>query len=100
MVETWPKLVITDAFSVVTPLMSNLPQQCFVPGGCPFEVTGVDYEGPIMTASRPGGGCRLVKVYIAIFICFTTKVAHLKLVGDLTTHNYLLALYRFISRRG
>ena len=86
--------------NVVTPLMGNLPQQRLHQGGYPFENVGVDYAGPIMCASRQGRGCRLVKVYVAIFICFTTKAIHLELVGDLTSNKYLLALYRFISRRG
>ncbi|KAJ0176241.1 hypothetical protein K1T71_008415 [Dendrolimus kikuchii] len=53
-----------------------------------------------MIASRQGRGCRLLKVYICIFVCFTTKAIHLELVGDLTSKCYLLALRRFISRRG
>ncbi|XP_048481952.1 uncharacterized protein LOC125489627 [Plutella xylostella] len=85
---------------VVTPLMGNLPQQRFLPGGFPFESVGVDYAGPIMSASRQGRGCRLVKVYICIFVCFTTKAIHLELVGDLTSNTYLLAMRRFIARRG
>ncbi|XP_022834206.1 uncharacterized protein LOC111361970 [Spodoptera litura] len=79
--------------------MGNLPSERLRPG-YPFESTGVDYAGPIMCASRQGRGCRLVKVYIAIFICFTTKAIHLELVGDLSSNSYLLALHRFISRRG
>ncbi|XP_052758555.1 uncharacterized protein LOC128202398 [Galleria mellonella] len=85
---------------VVTPLMGNLPQQRLLSGGYPFMTVGVDYAGPIMCANRQGRGCRLVKVYIAVFVCFTTKAIHLELVGDLTSNNYLLALRRFISRRG
>lgn len=88
------------AGKTLTPLMGNLPQQRILPGGYPFECTGVDYAGPIMAASRQGRGCRLVKVYIAIFVCFTTKAIHLELVSDLTSDKYLLALFRFISRRG
>ncbi|XP_059049911.1 uncharacterized protein LOC131844930 [Achroia grisella] len=84
---------------IATPLMGNLPQQRLLPG-YPFECVGVDYAGPIMSASRQGRGCRLMKVYIAIFVCFTTKAIHLELVGDLTSNKYLMALYRFISRRG
>lgn len=85
---------------VFTPLMGNLPQQRVQPGGYPFESVGVDYAGPVTVASRTGRGCRLIKSYIAIFVCFTTKAVHLELVGDLTSNNYLLALRRFISRRG
>lgn len=82
------------------PLMGNLPQQRIKPGGYPFESVGVDYAGPVVVASRTGRGCRLTKSYIGIFVCFTTKAVHLELVGDLTSNNYLLALRRFISRRG
>lgn len=84
---------------VVTPLMGNLPKQR-LSADYPFANVGVDYAGPIMCASRQGRGCRLVKVYIALFICFATKAIHLELVGDLTSNSYLLALRRFISRRG
>ncbi|XP_063824326.1 uncharacterized protein LOC135073976 [Ostrinia nubilalis] len=82
------------------PLMGNLPQQRLQPGGYPFDSVGVDYAGPMAVANRTGRGCRLTKSYIAIFVCFTTKAVHLELVGDLTSKNYLLALRRFISRRG
>lgn len=83
------------------PLMGNLPQQRLEPGGYAFEsAAGVDYAGPVSCASRTGRGCRLIKSYIAIFVCFTTKAVHLELVGNLTSNNYLLALRRFISRRG
>ncbi|CAK1597961.1 unnamed protein product [Parnassius mnemosyne] len=85
---------------VSNPLMGNLPQQRLLSGGFPFETVGVDYAGPVMSATRQGRGCRLVKVYICIFVCFTTKAIHLELVGDLTSNNYLLALRRFIARRG
>lgn len=61
---------------------------------------GVDYAGPITAISRQGRGSRTIKVYIAIFICFATKAIHLELVGDLTSHSFLSALRRFISRRG
>lgn len=52
-----------------------------------------------MCASCSGRGCRLVKVYVAIFICFTTKSSHLELVGDVTSSSYLLCLHRFIAKR-
>ncbi|XP_061717053.1 uncharacterized protein LOC133524913 [Cydia pomonella] len=85
---------------VLSPLMGNLPKTRLSPEGHVFVNVGVDYAGPINSASRQGRGCRIVKVYIAIFICFTTKAIHLELVGDLTSNNYLMALNRFMSRRG
>lgn len=85
---------------VIAPLMGDLPRQRLTSDGYPFENVGVDYAGPVSCASRTGRGCRLIKSYIAIFVCFTTKAVHLELVSDLTSNNYLLALRRFISRRG
>ncbi|KAJ8710935.1 hypothetical protein PYW08_009450 [Mythimna loreyi] len=84
----------------VSPITGDLPQQRLTPGGFPFETVGVDYAGPIMSASRQGRGCRLTKVYIVLFVCFTTKAVHIELVGDLTSNNFLSVLRRFVSRRG
>lgn len=84
----------------LVPQMGNLPSSRLSPADYPFQNVGVDYAGPIMSASRQGRGCRLVKVYIAIFVCFTTKAVHLELVGDLTSQTFLMALRRFMSRRG
>ncbi|XP_059046734.1 uncharacterized protein LOC131842217 [Achroia grisella] len=83
----------------VSPLMGNLPESRITPGR-PFECVGIDYAGPISSASRQGRGCKIVKVYIAIFVCSKTKAIHIELVGDLTSNSFLCALRRFISRRG
>lgn len=83
----------------LTPIMGNLPANRLDPG-FPFERTGVDYAGPIMILNRKGRGSRLVKGYICLFICFLTKAVHLELVTSLSTDDYILALKRFISRRG
>ncbi|CAG9574686.1 unnamed protein product [Danaus chrysippus] len=88
-----------DTGETVTPTMGYLPQQRLL-AGFPFENIGLDYAGPIQSAVRQGRGTKLVKVYIAIFICFTTKSIHLELVGDLSSNTFILALKRFISRRG
>lgn len=38
---------------IVTPIMGNLPRQRLLPG-YPFEYSGVDYAGPILSANRKG----------------------------------------------
>lgn len=67
-----------------------------------FQTTGVDYAGPILIKPilRKLGGYKLVKSYIALFICFSTKAIHLEVVTDLTSENFIATLKRFIARRG
>ena len=63
----------------------------------PFSLCGLDFAGPILT-KLPGSECQ--KRYIALFICFVTKTIHLELVSNLTKEACILALKRFVSRRG
>ncbi|XP_022181238.1 uncharacterized protein LOC111041324 [Myzus persicae] len=65
----------------------------------PFTNTGVDFAGPLTIRSgirgRPGK-----KAWIAIFVCFSTKAAHIEAVEDLTSSAFIASLRRFCSRRG
>jgi hypothetical protein len=58
-----------------------------------FEVTGVDLAGPLFLK----GG---VKVWIVLFTCAVYRCVHLELVGSLSTEAFILALQKFICRRG
>ena len=40
------------------------------------------------------------QIYGATFTCLSTCAAHIELVVNLSTDNFILALHRFISRRG
>ena len=66
----------------------------------PFSTTGIDYAGPFTLKREHTRKPVLVKSYLAIFVCFATKAVHLELVSDLTTDTFLVALRRFVSRRG
>lgn len=81
-------------------LMGNLPANRVTPSR-PFMLTGVDYAGPVKIKARPGrGNIPIIKGYIALFICLSTKATHIEMVSDLTTDAYIAALRRFIARRG
>ena len=54
------------------PEMGDLSQERISPS-TPFSHTGLDYCGPITT--------KTVKIYVAIFICFSTKAVHLEPVN-------------------
>ncbi|PIC36583.1 hypothetical protein B9Z55_015517 [Caenorhabditis nigoni] len=63
-----------------------------------FTHTGVDFLGPIIT--QRNSSAEQEKAYIALFTCATTRLVHLELVRNLSTDEFLLALSRFMNRRG
>lgn len=79
--------------------MGNLPSD-MTSLEYPFLNTGLDYAGPLLIADRRGRGCKLIKSYICVFVCFAVRAVHLELVSDLTKEAFLAAFSRFISRRG
>ncbi|XP_024875128.1 uncharacterized protein LOC112456671 [Temnothorax curvispinosus] len=80
-------------------IMSELPSYTVTPSK-PFAHSGVDYCGPIHIKSSQLRNAKLVKTYIAIFVCLCTKAVHIELVSSLSTEAFLNALKRFIARRG
>ncbi|XP_075220980.1 uncharacterized protein LOC142324154 [Lycorma delicatula] len=65
-----------------------------------FINTGVDYCGPVYIRPSNKRSVTSVKAYIAVFICFSTKATHLKLVSNLLTDAFLGALKWFMACRG
>ncbi len=79
-------------------VMGDLPYHRVNPSR-PFQRCGIDYAGPInirpMVRSKV-----LLKCWLAIFVCFSTRAIHIEVVSSLTTDCFIAALKRFVSRRG
>ena len=79
--------------------MSNLPEARLAINQPPFTNTGIFYFGHLTvkqgrrTRSTDGTSKRY-------FTCLGTCAVHNELVGNLSTDTFILALRRFISRRG
>nr|CAH7737234.1 unnamed protein product [Callosobruchus chinensis] len=57
---------------ILNPIMGNLPKARF-DGQYPFEITGIDYGGPLLIKDKKGRGAKLTKCYICLFVCFLHK---------------------------
>eukprot|EP00112_Aurelia_sp_Birch-Aquarium-sp1_P015837 Seg3537.1 transcript_id=Seg3537.1/GoldUCD/mRNA.D3Y31 product="hypothetical protein" protein_id=Seg3537.1/GoldUCD/D3Y31 len=62
----------------------------------PFQHTGVDFAGPLHVKS----GQEMVKSYIALFTCATTRAVHLELTPDLTAPIFRMTLEKFAAAWG
>lgn len=80
-------------------LLGQLPRERISPSR-PFLNCGVDYAGPFFIKLGLSRSKKLVKSYLCVFICLSTKALHLELAIDLSTNSFLNAFKRFISRRG
>ena len=76
--------------------MADLPHNRVNPGAPPFTCVGVDYFGPFIIRERRS----LVKRYGVIFTCLAIRAIHLEIARTLDTNSFIMALRRFISRRG
>ncbi|XP_063635224.1 uncharacterized protein LOC134805980 [Cydia splendana] len=79
--------------------MGNLPAQR-IKADFPFTSTAVDLACPYLITDRRGRGCKITKCYLCLFICLRYKCVHLEAVSDLSKDAFVLALRRFIARRG
>ena len=75
--------------------MADLPTERVTPSR-PFTHCGIDFAGHFLVKN----GETENKVYIAIFVCMSTKAVHMELVSSLSKDDCIMALNRFIARRG
>ena len=61
----------------------------------PFNVTGLDYAGPLFCSDFPG-----MKIYVLLFTCGVVRAIHLELTESLSLSDCILAIRRFVARRG
>lgn len=80
--------------------MGDLPAGRVTESQRPFVLVAIDYAGPFQTKASSLRNAKIVKSYLCVFVCFTTKSVHLEVVSDLTTDAFLAALKRFVARRG
>ena len=80
----------------VIPKMAELPNARVAIGNPVFSATGCDLWGPMLVKERRSR----VKRWGCIFTCLSVRAVHLELVSSLESDSFLLALRRFIARRG
>ncbi|XP_072392306.1 uncharacterized protein [Diabrotica undecimpunctata] len=78
--------------------MGNLLEYRVTPSR-PFLKTGVDYCGPLFIKEKKFRNRRRLKVYLAVYVCMSTRAVHLELVSDLTTEAFLASFRCFCARR-
>ena len=77
------------------PSMSPWPRK-EVAKCAPFTYTGLDDFSPLYIQDKSSKE----KVWVCLFTCFTVRAIHFELIKDMTAEQFLLALRRFIARRG
>ena len=76
--------------------MADLPESRVLAKKPPFTSLDTDYFGPFQVRH----GRSLIKRYGVIFTCLAIPAVHLEIAHSLSTDSFLLALRRFIARRG
>ena len=79
-----------------TQLMAELPESRLISDKPPFSYVALDCFGHFNVKR----GRNIVKRYGVIFCCLNTKAIHIELVHSLDCDSFIMALERFINRRG
>ena len=76
-------------------IMADLPQDRLKEEP-PFTYCGVDMFGPFEIKERRN----TLKQYGALFTCLASRAIHIEMTKSMDTDSFILALWRFIARRG
>ncbi|XP_045768680.1 uncharacterized protein LOC123869725 [Maniola jurtina] len=80
----------------MTPSTGDLPPARLSHHTRPFSYTGLDYFGPMeVTVGR-----HREKRWVALFTCLTMRAIHLEVVTSLSADSAIMALRRFLARKG
>ncbi|XP_063832166.1 uncharacterized protein LOC135081376 [Ostrinia nubilalis] len=80
----------------VPPPIGDLPDVRMAIYERPFSYVGLEYFGPLNVTI----GRKHAKRWVALFTCMTVRAVHLEIVDNLSADSAIMALRRFISRRG
>ena len=58
------------------------------------------HAGPFLMKKGHSRNPIVIKMYLCVFVCFSTKAAHNEIVSDLTTEAFIACLKRFDVRSG
>ena len=83
--------------STLAPEMADLPSERLNDRCFPFSACGIDYFGPLQVRI---GRKQHHKRWICLITCLSTRAIHLEVCHTLSSDSCILALQRFISRRG
>ena len=78
------------------PFMAPLPRDRVKGFDPPFTCTGLDYFGPITVKI----GRKTIKRWVLLLTCMATRAVHLEVVHSMDNSSLLMAIQRFIDRRG
>ena len=82
----------------VLPLPSpHLPDFRIIISSYSSQFIGLDFAGPLLNKS---GKENALKTYVLLFTCTSSRALHLELTPDMSIPSFILAVERFVSRRG
>ena len=79
-----------------SPASPDLPEFRVDHSGCAFQVTGLDFAGPLYVKNNLNND----KVYMLLLTYASSRAIHLELTTDMSIEGFLCGFKRFIARRG